>query len=57
MSILDLASNLVLYDVEFDIHFISEKVLSHQLHVQHIPTSEQPVNALTNPSLLISFCL
>lgn len=55
MSILDLASNLVLYDVEFDIHFISEKVLSHQLHVQHIPTSEQPVNALTNPSLLISF--
>lgn len=60
MSTLTLASNLVLHarnkHVELDLHFICEKVLSHQLSVQHILTNEQPVTLLQNHSAFTGSC-
>lgn len=61
MSTLALASNPILHahtkQVELDLHFISDKVISHQLNVQHIPKSEQLAEAFTNLSILVnSYC-
>lgn len=61
MSILASASNSILYTrtkyVELDLHFIREKVLSHQLSVQHISTSEKPSDTLTKPLSINQFLL
>jgi hypothetical protein len=35
--------------IELDIHFVREKVISKQLHVLHVPASDQLADPLTKP--------
>ena len=41
--------------IELDVHFICEKVLNHQLSIQHVPSLEQVTDIFTKPLLVPYF--
>jgi histone deacetylase 1/2 len=53
LSAVSLAHNPVLHSrtkhIELDIHFVREKVLAKQLHVLHVPATDQLADPLTKP--------
>jgi hypothetical protein len=53
LSAVSLAHNPVLHSrtkhMELDIHFVREKVLSKQLHILHVPATDQLADPLTKP--------
>jgi histone deacetylase 1/2 len=53
LSAVSLSHNPVLHaktkHIELDIHFVREKVISKQLHVLHVPASDQLADPLTKP--------
>lgn len=42
-------------DVELDMHFVREKHLSGQLHVQFVPSCDQVADVLTKPLTVGAF--
>lgn len=59
LSTIALSANPVLHSrtkhFELDLFFLREKVLSHQISVRHVPSSDQIADVLTKPLSIISF--